>query len=78
VLTFAASAAWLAAVAAALALFCSPVIFAAARRTERIGLVVLLTVLGLAGGVTWVVAWGVALTLPRRGPAVTPFPPRAW
>jgi len=71
----ASSAAWLAAIAAALALFAAPVLIAAVRRAEKIGLVVLLCVLGLGtGGVTWAAAFIVAFTLPRSRPRPPRYP----
>ena len=70
----ASSAAWLAAIAAALALFAATVI-AAVRGAENIGLVVLLSVLGLGtGGVTWAAAFIVAFTLPRSRPRPPRYP----
>ncbi len=71
--------AWLAAVLAAAGLFAAPVIIAAARRAEHIGLVVLLTALALGTGVTWVAALVVAFTLPAarpRAPRSPAAPPR--
>jgi len=65
-LTTAGGTAWLAVIALAVVLFWSPVIVAALRRTERTGLVVLLTILGLGAGITWPVAWYFVFTLPRR------------
>lgn len=69
--------AWPAVVLAALVLFCAPVIIAHLRRTERIGLVVLLTMLTLLLPPAWFVALGAPFFLPRRpaphrGQAVPP------
>jgi hypothetical protein len=74
-LTTAGGAAWLAVIVAAVVLFWSPVIGAALRRTERTGLVVLLTLLTPAGGFPWLVAWYMALTLPRRAPVGARYSP---
>jgi hypothetical protein len=64
---------WLLAVAAAVVLFAAPVIIAAARRAEPIGLVLLLTALGITG-ICWVAALVVACTLPRARPPVPRYP----
>jgi hypothetical protein len=70
VLTHAGAAAWTVAVAAAFFLFWSPVIAAARRRAQGISLVLMLTICGLpTAGVTWLVAWYMALTMPTRAPA---------
>jgi hypothetical protein len=69
----AADLAWAAVILAAIVVFWLPLAIAAARQVDRIGLVVLLTLLGLATGVLWFAALWAACTLPRR---VT-FPPRA-
>lgn len=66
------SSAWIAVIAVAFVLFWAPVIVAAARGTQQMGLVVLLTLLTPAGGVTWFAAWIVVIILPTRsqpGPA---------
>lgn len=68
VLSSAGDAAWLAAITVSAVLFCSPVIAAALRRTENMGLVVLLAVFGVpTAGVTWFVAWYMVFALPRVG-----------
>ena len=71
---------WLGVVAAVLVVFAAPVLIAVIRGVERIGLVVLLTVLALGtGAVTWVPALIAAFALPRaRRPASRgrPVPPR--
>lgn len=66
--------------AGALVLFFLPVIVAAARRVEKMGLVILLTVLGVAGGVTWLASWIAVFGLPRRKPAAAQYPaaPGTW
>lgn len=58
---------WLAVIPVAFALFWAPVIVAAARGTQQMGLVVLLTLLTLAVGVTWFAAWVAVIILPTRG-----------
>lgn len=58
---------WLGVIAGAFLLFWSPVIVAAVRDIERMGLVVLLVLLGLGtGGVTWFASWIVVFRMPRR------------
>jgi hypothetical protein len=73
--------AWAVAVLAAIAVFWLPLIIAAARQVDRIGLVVLLTLLGLATGVLWFGALWAAFILPRRANfpawAASPAPGRA-
>ncbi len=73
---------WFAAVLAAAGVFAAPVIIAAARRAEGIGLVLLLTALALGTGVTWVAALIVAFTLPSARPRAPRYPaaapPRRW
>jgi hypothetical protein len=73
--------AWGAVVLGAIVVFWLPVIIAAARQVDRFGLVVLLTLLGLATGVLWFGAPWAAFVLPRRAifPARTagPAPGRA-
>jgi hypothetical protein len=58
--------AWAGAVLAAIAVFWLPLIIAAAWQVDRIGLVMLLTLLGLATGVLWFGALWAAVILPRR------------
>jgi hypothetical protein len=70
----AASLAPLGIVAGAIVLFFLPVIVAAARRTENMGLVVLLTVLGVGAGITWFAAWYAVFALPPR-PAAPRYHP---
>ena len=60
---------WPAVIAAAIVLFFTPLIIAAIRHAEPIGMVVLLTVLTLAGGVFWFGALYAAFALPRNKPA---------
>ena len=51
----------------AFAVLCAPIMVAAARRTEAIWAVVLLTALGLGtGGVGWLAAWFAVFMLPRQ------------
>lgn len=59
--------AWLGVIAGAFLLFWSPVIVAAVRDIERMGLVVMLVLLALGtGGVTWFASWIVVFRMPRR------------
>lgn len=59
--------AWLGVIAGAFLLFWSPVIVAAVRNIERMGLVVLLVLLALGtGGVTWFASWILVFGMPRR------------
>ncbi len=59
--------AWLGVIAGAFLLFWSPVIVAAVRDIERMGLVILLVLLSLGtGGVTWFASWIVVFRMPRR------------
>jgi hypothetical protein len=69
----AAALAWPAVILGAMILFWVPVIIAVIRGTERTGVVVLLTLLGLAGGFMWFAALVAAFILPRRLP-----PPRGY
>ena len=64
----AAALAWPAVVLAVMVLFWVPLIIAVIRGAERIGLVALLSILGLAGGVMWLAALVAAFILPRRTP----------
>jgi hypothetical protein len=64
----AATLAWPAVILGAIILFWVPLIIAVIRGAERIGLVALLTILGLAGGVMWFAALVAAFILPRRTP----------
>jgi hypothetical protein len=65
--------AWTAVILGAFAVFWVPVIIAAVRQVDRIGLVVLFTLLGLGtGGVMWFAALLAAFILPRRWPSVPP------
>jgi hypothetical protein len=65
---------WVAVIAGAFALFWLPVIVAAIRGTDPLGIVVLLTVLTPLCGATWFAAWYAAFALPRRLPAPPPRP----
>jgi len=67
----AASAAWLGAVAAALAVLAVPTVIALVRGAQYPGLVILLTVLGF----TWPLAFIAAFALPRRLPPPRPRMP---
>jgi hypothetical protein len=59
--------AWLGVVAGAFLLFWSPVIVAAIRGIERMGLVLVLVLLALGtGGVTWFASWIVVFGMPRK------------
>jgi hypothetical protein len=60
---------WVAVIGGAIFLFWLPVIIAAIRGTEPIGIVILLTLLTPLGGVTWFGAWIAAFMFPRRQPA---------
>ena len=54
-------------IAGAFLLFWSPVVVAAIRDIERMGLVVLLVLLALGtAGVTWFASWIVVFRMPRR------------
>jgi len=63
---------WIAVIVLACVLILAPVIVAAARQTEKIGLVILLTLLTPVGG--WFAAWVPTFMLPRRGGPGSP----AW
>jgi hypothetical protein len=63
---------WLAVVAGAAFLFCSPVIAAALLRRDGMGIVVVLTCLTVFTGVTWFGAWIAVFMLPRKMPALPP------
>jgi hypothetical protein len=70
----AATLAWPAVILALAILFWVPVFIAVIRGAERIGVVVLLTFLGLGtGGVMWIAALGAAFILPRRTPPLRTY-----
>ena len=69
----AATLAWPAVILALAILFWVPVFIAVIRGAERIGVVVLLTFLGLAGGVMWIAALVAAFILPRRTPPLRTY-----
>src|ERR1039457_6756994 len=70
----AATLAWPAVILALAILFWVPVFIAVIRGAERIGVVVLLSFLGLAGGVMWIAALVAAFILPRRTPPLRTCP----
>ena len=69
----AATLAWPAVILAVIILFWVPVFIAVIRGAERIGVVVLLSFLGLAGGVMWIAALVAAFILPRRTPPLRTY-----
>jgi len=62
---------WVAVIGGAIILFWLPVIIAAIRGTEPLGIVILLTLLTPLGGVTWFGAWLAVFMFPRSRPART-------
>lgn len=67
---------WVAVIGGAIVLFWLPVIIAAIRGTQPLGIVILLTLLTPLGGVTWFGAWLAVFMFPRSRPARTRGPGR--